>query len=385
MVTIFSNKKTNYSEQTINILRLARSENITARVFFEIIKFFGNINTALENIQDFSIRGGKLSPTKLYSQAQAENEIKNLEKMGAKLLTYKDAEYPKLLLHISDSPPILSYKGDVSLLNKKVVGVVGARNASAYGVLLAQKITNDLSKKYNITIISGLARGIDTAAHEASLPQTIAVLAGGIDHIYPLQNQKLYHQIMEQGIIISELPIKAIPASQNFPQRNRIIAGISLGVVVIEAKKQSGSLITARAALEQGREVFAVPGFPLDPRSSGCNQLIKQGAHIVESAEDVVNNLPVYDMLEYKLYEENTNLIKNENMNKMIDYNITESMRKKIINSLSLSPIDIDIISNYTDLPLPVIYTILLELELADRIIRYPGNKIGLKYEISNS
>ncbi|BBJ31717.1 hypothetical protein RAS_08260 [Rickettsia asiatica] len=290
-----SNSKTSYSLETINILRLIRSENIGPKTFFSLIKLFGDAATAIDNAPDFSLRGGKSKPIKIFSKSDAEKELELLEKDNAKIITYKSPEYSKLLLEIYDPPPILSYKGNIELLNhNKCVAIVGARNASANGRSFAHKITNDLVKEGYITV-SGLARGIDSSVHQAAISQTIGVIAGGIDHVYPLENKKLFENLAEEGLILAELPIGSTPLEKHFPQRNRIISGLALGVVVVEASLKSGSLITAKFALEQNREIFAVPGFPLDPRCQGTNKLIREGSYLVESVDDIVANLPQYE------------------------------------------------------------------------------------------
>jgi len=226
-----------------------------------------------------------------------------------------------------------------------------------------------------------LARGVDTAAHQANISKTIAVIAGGIDHIYPPENSKLYEQIAADGLIIAELPIGSKPIGQHFPQRNRLISGLSLGTVVIEASLKSGSLITARSALDQNREIFAVPGFPLDPRCQGTNKLIKEGAHLVESLQDIILNLPNYEKIKKVLEDsaygsDNFKILGSSHVNQ-----INDNMRKSVIELLSSTPVDFDCLVQETRLPLQIIYTIILELELAGRIVRYPGNKISLIYK----
>ena len=230
-----------------------------------------------------------------------------------------------------------------------------------------------------------MARGIDSAVHQVNTHKTIGVIAGGIDHIYPLENSKLFEQMTQDGLIIAELPIGSKPLGQHFPQRNRLISGLSLGTIVIEASLKSGSLITAKFALEQNREVFAVPGFPLDPRCQGTNKLIKQGAHIIESAADIVANLPQYE----KMIESYHNIARDSatqnNSFKALGSKysniVTQAMRQQLIDLLSSTPVDFDCLERESNLPLQVIYTVILELELAGRIIRLPGNKISIIYK----
>jgi DNA processing protein len=370
---------TSHSDETIDILRLIRSENVGPRTFASLINLFGCPKVAIANIAEFSIRGGRSKPIKVASEDEVKKEIALLVQNGSSLVTYKSPEYSQLLLEIPDFPPVLSYKGNIKLLNhNKSIAMVGARNASANGRTFAAKIAKELIEQ-DYVVVSGLARGIDTAVHQVNPARTIAVLAGGIDYIYPPENSNLYNQISEQGLIIAELPIGSKPLGQHFPQRNRLISGLSLGTVVIEASLKSGSLITAKSTLEQNREIFAVPGFPLDPRCQGTNQLIKEGAYLVESVHDIITNLPHYEKL--------IGFVDDSASNKNIfvplnpkDYQIliTDSMRQQILDLLSATPINIDVLIKEANLPLPILYTIILELELAGKVLRYPGNKLSL-------
>lgn len=368
-----------YSEETIEILRLIRSENVGPRTFAQLIKFFGSAGKALENIGDFSLKGGRSKPIKIFSKAAAEKEIELLTKNKAYLLTYKDFNYSQLLLQIHDFPPIISYKGNPDLLNsEKITAIVGARNSSINSRSFARQISRDLVKAGYVTV-SGLARGIDTAVHEASGSQNIAVVAGGIDHIYPPENKKLYEKIIAEALLIAELPIGSKPLSQHFPQRNRIISGLSLATIVIEASLKSGSLITANYALEQNREVFAVPGFPLDPRCMGSNKLIKDGAYLLESSLDVISNVASYKKLQQSFAEPSTTnqgfIVPDGN-----NVNIKQQDREMVMTLLSSTPVTYELLLSETKLAMPVIYTICLELELAGKISRHAGNKISLVY-----
>lgn len=285
-----------------------------------------------------------------------------------------------MLLQIHDFPPILSYKGNITLLNsKKTIAIVGARNSSINSRAFASKIAKELVEQGYVTV-SGLARGVDTAVHEASGDNTIAVIAGGIDHIYPPENKELFERISNRALLLAELPIGSKPLSQHFPQRNRIISGLALATVIVEASLKSGSLITANYALEQNREFFAVPGFPLDPRCMGTNRLIKDGAYLLESSADIISNMATYQKLKKSL-EETQNPSNNFNF-PIGDDNlvIKESDRQVVVKLLSSSPVTIELLSHETKLSLPVIYTICLELELAGRVARHVGNKISLIY-----
>ncbi len=377
---LFSAPKISYDIETINILRLIRSENIGPKTFFSLIKLFGDAATAIDNAPDFSLRGGKSKPIKIFSKSDAEKELELLEKDNAKIITYKSPEYSKLLLEIYDPPPILSYKGNIELLNhNKCVAIVGARNASANGRSFAHKIANDLVKEGYITI-SGLARGIDSSVHQDAISQTIGVIAGGIDHIYPPENKKLFENLAGEGLILAELPIGSTPLGKHFPQRNRIISGLALGVVIVEASLKSGSLITAKFALEQNKEIFAVPGFPLDPRCQGTNKLIREGAYLVESADDIVANLPQYEEFMKKDDGLFKDFVELGTVNTRYVKEPSQKEHTAILELLSSVPIDFEYLQKETELPLPIIYTVILELELAGKAIRHAGNKISLVY-----
>jgi DNA processing protein len=374
------NKAPSYSDATIDILRLIRSENVGSKTFLHLIKLFGNASAALENIADFSLKGGRSKPIKVFSRQAAEQELDLLYKNKSYLITYKDYNYSELLLQIHDFPPVLSFAGNIELLNsKKIIAIVGARNSSINGRSFANKLAKDLVGNGFITV-SGLARGIDTAAHTASTENTIAVIAGGIDHIYPPENKKLFTEIIEKGLLIAELPIGSKPLSQHFPQRNRIISGLALATVVIEAGLKSGSLITANFALEQNREVFAVPGFPLDPRCIGSNKLIKDGAYLLESCDDIVSNLTSHDKLKKSLEESASSGNNFKIPTVSLKPDVTDTDRKIILELLSASATSYEALSEESGLAMPIIYTICLELELAGKITRYPGNRISLIY-----
>lgn len=369
------------SIETLQILRLIRSENVGPRTFINLIKIFGNAGKALENVEEFSLKGGRAKPIKLYSESDAARELESLAKNNAKILSYKSSEYSKLLLQIPDFPPIISYKGNIDLLNSsRIIAMVGARNASINGKVFASKISKELSSK-GYVIVSGLARGIDTAAHTACPANTVAVIAGGIDHIYPPENAGLYKQIAEEGLIVAELAVGTKPLGQHFPQRNRIISGLSLGTLVIEASLKSGSLITATQALDQNREVFAVPGFPMDPRSHGTNKLIKDGAILVESIDDIIDNLP--NQGELKNLTPELNDLNNDFKHLGSSYlqQINNTMRRNVLESLSATPINLEDLVSIVELPLQIIHVIILEYELAGKVNRHPGNNISLKFE----
>lgn len=373
------NESVTYPQDTIDILRLIRSENVGIKTFVNLISLYGSAKEAIYQLPYLAEKGGKKS-IKIYSQSEALNEIKLLNNFGAKLVCYKDENYPKLLKHIADFPPILTYYGNIELANMDCVGIVGARNCSLNGIVITEKISS-LLKKHNINVVSGLARGIDTAAHKSALPgNTIAIVAGGLDVIYPPENKDLYNKIAETGLIIAEMPLGTVPQSKNFPQRNRIISGISSSVAVVEASLKSGSLITARYALEQNRDVYAVPGFPLDPRSEGANKLIKEGACLLENGYEIVENIQQNKQL--VMLNDKCNFNNNSfNVVKVVDESqINQQTRKKLIDALSSTPIEVDLLIQQLELPLPVIQTIILEFELAGKVCRSPGNKIYLNF-----
>jgi DNA processing protein len=265
--------------QRIDWLRLIRSDNIGPRTFNALISRFGTARAALSHLPDLARRGGATRAGRTYSEAQATAELAAGQKMGVSFVAPGEAGYPPRLALIDDAPPLLGVRGKMDTLMRPMIGIVGSRNASGAGLKFAQTLARDLGDA-GFVIASGLARGIDQAAHRASMNSgTMAALAGGHDRIYPPEHEDLLAMMLEAGgCAISEMPIGHVPRARDFPRRNRLISGVALGVVVVEAAHRSGSLITARVAAEQGREVFAVPGSPLDPRAAGTNDLIKQGA-----------------------------------------------------------------------------------------------------------
>ncbi len=277
--------------QRVDWLRLIRTENIGPRTFRALITQFGNAASALEALPTLARRGGRLLPPQTPSRMEAEDEIAALEAMGASLIASCETDYPVPLRVLDDASPVLAVRGRRTLLRMPMVALVGSRNASAAGRTMTTQLSRDLGAA-GWVIVSGLARGIDAVAHDASLGTgTVAVFAGGLARPYPPENFRLMEKIAEEGVLVSEMPVNWEPRARDFPRRNRLVSGMSYGVVVVEAAMRSGSLITARLAAEQGREVFAVPGSPLDPRATGTNRLIKQGATLVLTAEDVLEVL----------------------------------------------------------------------------------------------
>ena len=259
------------------------------RTFRSLLHHFGDARTALDRLPDLARRGGAARPGRICSEEQARAELAASKKLGVSLVAAGEAGYPPRLATLDDAPPLLGVRGAMETLMRPMIAIVGSRNASGAGSKFAGQLARDLGDA-GFVIISGLARGIDQAAHRASiLSGTVAALAGGHDKIYPPEHEDLLATLLEQGAAISEMPLGHVPRAHDFPRRNRLISGAALGVVVVEAAHRSGSLITARMAAEQGREVFAVPGSPLDPRAAGANDLLKQGATLVTEAADVIN------------------------------------------------------------------------------------------------
>lgn len=365
----------------VDWVRLARSENIGPRTFQTLIDLYGSADNALKVAPEMSIKGGRKKPIRLCSEADAKKEIELTEKMGAKLVLSCDSDYPALLKHVKDYPPVITVFGDSAVLNKNIIAIVGARNASANGCRFANSLAHDLGHR-RIIVASGLARGIDTSAHNGSLATgTIAIVAGGIDKIYPLENTDLFYKIRENGAVVTEMPFGAIPKSQNFPRRNRIISGLSLGIIVVEANLKSGSLITARMALEQDREVFAVPGSPLDPRCKGTNSLIRQGATMVESIDDVMEVMEsiIASRDNLFLFEKEGHGFA-ESQAKSVSENELSGARPLVMEKLGCSPTPVDDIISQTGLTPNVVLTILLELELAGNLNRHAGNRVSLVF-----
>ncbi|MCG8504445.1 MAG: DNA-processing protein DprA [Sphingomonadales bacterium] len=363
------------SAERLARVRLARSENIGPITFRQLVRQFGNAVSALDALPDLARRGGRAKSVKIHSKASAEREVTAAETYGAELMVLGDADYPPALAAIEDAPPVLYRKGHAHLLTSRRIAIVGARNASAVGRKFTRQLARDLGEA-GLVVVSGLARGIDTAAHEGALATgTIACVAGGMNIPYPKENTELHDAIEEQGLIVSEMPMGTQPKASHFPRRNRIISGLSLGIVVVEAAFRSGSLITARLAGEQGREVFAVPGSPLDPRSKGTNNLIRDGATLVENAADVLDILR--DLPRGPIAEPDKRLFDGPPAQPVGEQELARA-RPAIQESLSPTPVEIDEIIRSTKLPASVVLTVLLELEVAGVAARLPGNRVAL-------
>ncbi|MFO1033672.1 MAG: DNA-processing protein DprA [Hyphomicrobiales bacterium] len=357
--------------ERVSWVRLARSSQIGAVTFQNLLARYGTAAAALEAVPDLARRGGSRKPFVLYSQTQAEDELATARSIKAELVVPGERGYPPMLRHIHGAPPLLCVAGNLDLADADCVGIVGARTASAIGLKFTRMISGLLAQNH-ILVASGLARGIDTAAHEAALAAgTAAVLAGGIDHIYPPENAKLHQQIAEQGLLISEMPPGTVPKAEYFPRRNRIISGMSRAIVVVEAALRSGSLITARFAAEQGRDVFAVPGSPLDPRCEGCNRLIKDGAQLVTSPQDVLESLRMVPRPSGALFLEPA-------PDRPPHDDVSDDDRAHLLSFLSPTETHIDDLIRESRLSAETVMAILLELEIAGRVLRTGGGRISL-------
>ena len=353
-------------------LRLIRSENVGPRTFRSLINYFGSARAALERLPELARRGGAARAGRICSAADAHAELAACRKLGVSLKAPGEDGYPPRLATLDDAPPLLAIRGVAPTLMRPMIAIVGSRNASAAGLKFASQLARGLGEA-GFAIISGLARGIDQSAHRASISSgTVAVLAGGHDRIYPPEHTDLLAAIIEsQGAAISEMPLGHEPRARDFPRRNRLISGASLGVVVVEAAHRSGSLITARMAAEQGREVFAVPGSPLDPRAAGTNDLIKQGATLVTDASDIIQAVG-------PIMERPIALPANEPDSEPLEGDPLASDRARIIGLLGPSPVSIDDLIRMAALPPDLVRTVLLELDLAGKLERHGGGLVSL-------
>jgi DNA processing protein len=362
--------------QRMDWLQLARSENVGPVTFYNLIERFGDAATALNKLPDLAARGGRKKPLQIAKRKQAEQDYNRLRDMGGGIILACEASYPLALSAIEDAPPVLSYIGHTNLLDQATVAIVGARNASLNGRKFAGKLAGELGG-HNYIIASGMARGIDTGAHQGALETgTIAVLAGGLDVIYPKENEGVYNDIARRGLLVSEARLGEQPTARHFPRRNRIISGLAQAAVVVEASKRSGSLITARMAGEQGREVFAVPGFPGDPRAQGPNYLIQDGAYLIQSAEDIIDVLNSY--AGYSAHETRHMGYSASPAAAPVDEDALERARETILENLSHTPVQIDELIRETGESTAVVQTALTELDLAGQIQRLPGNRVSL-------
>jgi DNA processing protein len=361
--------------QRLAWLRLIRTENVGPSTFRTLVNEFGGAEAALLALPDLSRRGGLRKTIRVYPEQDAAAELHAAERAGGVLVAVGETGYPPALAHVDAPPPLLYVKGRRDLAGFPIVAIVGARNGSAIGQKFTRQLASDLGLE-GFVVASGLARGIDTAAHRAALEHgTIAVLAGGINNVYPPENAELHREIGERGLIVSERPPDFSPRGPDFPRRNRLISGISLGVVVVEAAERSGSLITARFAGEQGREVFAVPGSPLDPRAAGTNNLLRQGATLTTRVADVVETLaPIMG----RTFEAPGITFAEETEEDGPPPAVGDSERERILGAMGPSPVDIDELIRVAGVEARKAHIVLLELDLAGRLQRHGRQLVSL-------
>jgi DNA processing protein len=362
---------------------LCRTETIGPVSFYALLRRFGSARAALEMVPQLARRGERSKTVTPVTRTDAEVELTALQRLGARLVCWGEPSYPSGLAAIEDAPPILTVLGRAELLGGPIVAVVGARNASANGRRFSRDLAAALGQG-GIVVVSGLARGIDAAAHLGALETgSVAVVAGGVDVVYPEENRGLHEALAREGAIVAELPLGTEPQARHFPRRNRLISGIALGVVVVEAAARSGSLITARFALEQGRDVFAVPGSPLDPRCRGSNDLLRHGAILTEGAEDVLSQLGAQLKHPAAPPRPNPSLPPPAAMDwpsagtqpPVAD----DAALELITERLGPTPVAVDELVRQCHLSAAAVATLLLELELAGRVERHPGNLVSLR------
>lgn len=377
--------------QRIACLRLIRSENVGPVTFRELINHFGGAEQALAALPDVARRAGRRASIKICPYEVAEAELEAADRIGATPLFTIEPGYPPLLAHIDVPPPVLYVKGDASLLARQAVAIVGSRDASAAGQKLTRLFATKLGEA-GYVVVSGLARGIDGVAHTAAMATgTIAVVAGGLDVIYPPEHAQLHAELGHSGCLVSEMPPGFTPRGQDFPRRNRIISGMSYGVVVIEAAKRSGTLITARMAGEQGREVFAVPGHPLDPRAEGTNHLLRSGATLVTSAADILEALEpiVTRRVPYMPVTARNGLEdRRPSMSIFVPSDavgprpatataVTTTEMESVFSVLGPAPVNMDELARATGLPIRAVQVAVLELALSGRVERHGANLVS--------
>jgi DNA processing protein len=370
----------------IDRLRLARAEGVGPVAYRRLLARYGSAAAALEALPGLARAGGRPSPSEIPSPEDAARELGTVGRLGGRMIFGGDPDYPPLLALLDDAPAIITVLGNHALLANRAIALVGGRNASANGQRVAESLAAELAR--TLVVVSGMARGIDAAAHTGALQTggTIAAVAGGLDIPYPPEHADLQRRIATSGAVVTEAPLRTAPQARHFPRRNRIIAGLSLGVVVVEAALRSGSLITARLAQEAGRELFAVPGSPLDPRSRGANDLIRQGAHLTETAQDVLDNLPDHPTRE--------GLARVPLFARRPEPGLAEppadcgepaestgelaQVRRQVIDLLDTSPTAVDDVVRRCQFSPAAVMAILLELELAGRIETLPGSRVAL-------
>lgn len=354
---------------TFDKLRLVRSANIGPVTYFHLMARFGSAKAALDAVPDLAARGGGKA-IRLADPREIEVEVRSVEKLGARYLFLGEGLYPPLLAELDTAPPALIVRGDLRLLERPAIAIVGARNASAAACRFARGLAHDLVGE-GVVVVSGLARGIDTAAHQGAVDTaTVGVIASGIDIAFPSENAELQERIAREGVLIAEQAPGREPLARHFPSRNRIIAGMALGTVIVEAAPKSGSLITARLANEAGREVMAVPGSPLDPRAQGCNALIRDGATLVQNAGDVLETIrPLAGCVEQRAESWR---------GAPVDADASDTERVAVTGLLGHTPVFVDELVRQSGLHPAVVATVLLELELGGRLERHAGGRVSI-------
>lgn len=364
------------SDDVLSLLRLARTEGVGPIAFAALLERHGSAAAALAALRRDGRRVAEAGPLAA--------EIAALAEFGTAILVSGREGYPATLAAIPDAPPVLAVRGAPDLLHRPAVAVVGARNASANGRSFARSLGRELAA-VGLVVVSGLARGIDTAAHEGALAAdgaTVAAIAAGVDVAYPPENAGLMERIARAGAVVSERPLGATARAKDFPRRNRVIAGLALGVVVVEAAPASGSLITARLAADYGREVMAVPGSPQDPRHRGTNQLLRDGAHLVESAADVLDILAPLQRRHEPPPVRRTRVPPARATSQAREASPAppaDPLTDRVAQALSAAPLAVDELIRECDAPAPDVQDALLELELAGRVDRHPGNRVSLR------
>jgi len=357
-------------QERFDRLRLIRSPRIGPVSYRQLLARFGTAGAALRAIPDLAARGG--GKASVADAGAVEREIAASRALGARYLLMGDADYPALLDQFEGAPPALIVRGDAALAAGQCIAMVGARNASAAAIRFARTLAQDLGQR-GAVVVSGLARGIDTAAHQGSVGSgTIGVIACGLDVVFPPENRDLQAQIADVGLLVTEHPPGVQPLARHFPARNRIIAGLAVGTVVVEAAPKSGSLITARLAGEAGREVMAVPGSPLDPRAQGCNQLIREGATLIQNADDVLEAVGSIDI---RMVRQGSFDFAGE----PVSSDVAAGERSAVIALLGHAPVPVDELIRLSGLSPAVVQTVLLELELAERLDRLAGGRVRLR------
>lgn len=382
-------------EERLCRLQLAQSDNIGPATYHQLLEIYGSASEAVTALPDLASGATRGRRVRLYPRQRAVQDAERTHACGGRIVTHGEPDFPRLLAQTVNPPPVLFVAGNAALLQQKTCAIVGSRNSSANGKRFARDVANGLGQR-GWTVASGMARGIDTAAHEASLDTgTIAVIATGLDVIYPPENTGLHEQIAADGCVVTEMPPGTQPRADLFPRRNRIIAGLAAGVVVIEAAVRSGSLITARLANEIGRDVFAVPGSPFDPRSAGTNKLIQDGAMLVTSAGDVLDVLesshlyarggdhgcqpqrPIVSDVSEATRQQPANSA-GAGTTSRGEQTVEDTHRQAVTELLGPDPVEVDVVVRESRLPSRLVQMVIMELDLTGRLERHPGQRVSL-------